>query len=58
MKVTLSIGAGEMAKEGGIVTHWTALEIASMKCLCSDKTGTLALGNMIYNNEDIKRYNG
>eukprot|EP00435_Cladocopium_sp_Y103_P049309 s875_g14.t2 len=40
MKVTLSIGAKEMSDEGGIVTHLTALEeIASMKVLCSDKTG-------------------
>ena len=31
-----------MAKEGGIVTHLTAMqEIASMDVLCSDKTGTL-----------------
>ena len=42
MKVTLAVGAKEMAKEGGIVTHLTALEeIASMVVLCSDKTGTL-----------------
>ena len=41
MKVTLAVGAKEMAKEGGIVTHLTALEeIASMVVLCSDKTGT------------------
>ena len=40
MKVTLAVGAKEMAKEGGIVTHLTALEeIASMVVLCSDKTG-------------------
>jgi H+-transporting ATPase len=39
MKVTLAVGAKEMAKEGGIVTHLTALEeIASMVVLCSDKT--------------------
>ena len=42
MKVTLAVGAKEMAQEGGIVTHLTALEeIASMVVLCSDKTGTL-----------------
>mmetsp|Transcript_45381 Transcript_45381/g.82921 ORF Transcript_45381/g.82921 Transcript_45381/m.82921 type:complete len:933 (-) Transcript_45381:84-2882(-) len=47
MKVTLSIGAKEMADEGGIVTHLTALEeIASMKVLCSDKTGTLTTAQM------------
>ena len=33
----------EMSDEGGIVTHLTALEeIASMKVLCSDKTGAAA----------------
>jgi hypothetical protein len=32
-----------MSDEGGIVTHLTALEeIASMKVLCSDKTGAAA----------------
>jgi len=47
MKVTLSIGAKEMADHGGIVTHLTALEeIASMKVLCSDKTGTLTTAKM------------
>jgi len=47
MKVTLSLGAKEMADHGGIVTHLTALEeIASMKVLCSDKTGTLTTAQM------------
>ena len=47
MKVTLAVGAKEMAKEGGIVTHLTALEeIASMVVLCSDKTGTLTTAKM------------
>jgi len=47
MKVTLAVGAKEMAKEGGIVTHLTALEeIASMVVLCSDKTGTLTTASM------------
>merc|ERR1712137_646271 len=47
MKVTMSIGAKEMADEGGIVTHLTALEeIASMRVLCSDKTGTLTTAEM------------
>ena len=40
MKVTLAVGAKEMAKEGGIVTHLTALEeIASMVVLCSRQDG-------------------
>merc|ERR1712176_559565 len=60
MKVTLSIGAKEMADEGGIVTHLTALEeIASMKVLCSDKTGTLTTAKMtVYYNETAKPFNG
>merc|ERR1719188_969482 len=60
MKVTLSIGAKEMADEGGIVTHLTALEeIASMKVLCSDKTGTLTTAKMtVYIDENAKFYNG
>mmetsp|Transcript_2870 Transcript_2870/g.5041 ORF Transcript_2870/g.5041 Transcript_2870/m.5041 type:complete len:932 (+) Transcript_2870:113-2908(+) len=60
MKVTLSIGAKEMADEGGIVTHLTALEeIASMKVLCSDKTGTLTTAKMtVYYDDNCKCYNG
>merc|ERR1719473_771548 len=60
MKVTLSLGAKEMADEGGIVTHLTALEeIASMKVLCSDKTGTLTTAQMtVYLDETAKAYNG
>merc|ERR1719473_800136 len=60
MKVTLSIGAKEMADEGGIVTHLTALEeIASMKVLCSDKTGTLTTAEMtVYYDRTAKTYNG
>jgi len=59
MKVTLSIGAKEMADEGGIVTHLTALEeIASMKVLCSDKTGTLTTAQMtVYYDNSCRCYN-
>jgi len=59
MKVTLSIGAKEMADEGGIVTHLTALEeIASMKVLCSDKTGTLTTAEMtVYYDQSCRTYN-
>jgi H+-transporting ATPase len=60
MKVTLSIGAKEMADEGGIVTHLTALEeIASMKVLCSDKTGTLTTAQMtVYYDHNAKCFSG
>jgi H+-transporting ATPase len=60
MKVTLSLGAKEMADEGGIVTHLTALEeIASMKVLCSDKTGTLTTAQMtVYYDNNAKCFNG
>mmetsp|Transcript_26506 Transcript_26506/g.72773 ORF Transcript_26506/g.72773 Transcript_26506/m.72773 type:complete len:918 (-) Transcript_26506:74-2827(-) len=60
MKVTLSIGAKEMADEGGIVTHLTALEeVASMKVLCSDKTGTLTTAKMtVYYDSSCRTYNG
>jgi len=59
MKVTLSIGAKEMADHGGIVTHLTALEeIASMKVLCSDKTGTLTTAQMTVYYEKAECYSG
>ena len=52
--MTLAVGAKEMALEGGIVTHLTALEeIASMVVLCSDKTGTLTHGEPTVTNVDI-----
>merc|ERR1719197_894174 len=58
LKVTLSVGAKEMAKEGGIVTHLTALEeIASMKVLCSDKTGTLTTASMTVYHETAATFN-
>jgi len=59
MKVTLAVGAKEMAKEGGIVTHLTALEeIASMVVLCSDKTGTLTTASMTVYHETAATFNG
>jgi len=58
MKVTLAVGAKEMAKEGGIVSHLTALEeIASMKVLCSDKTGTLTTASMTVYHETAATFN-
>jgi len=59
MKVTLAVGAKEMAKEGGIVTHLTALEeIASMVVLCSDKTGTLTTAQMTVYHDTAATFNG
>lgn len=59
MKVTLAVGAKEMAKEGGIVTHLTALEeIASMVVLCSDKTGTLTTAQMTVYHETAATFSG
>jgi len=47
MQVTMVMGAATMAGRSAIVTHLTALqEIASMKVLCSDKTGTLTTADM------------
>mmetsp|Transcript_6982 Transcript_6982/g.21786 ORF Transcript_6982/g.21786 Transcript_6982/m.21786 type:complete len:1017 (+) Transcript_6982:74-3124(+) len=47
MQVTMVIGAAKMAGRCAIVTHLTALqEVASMKVLCSDKTGTLTTADM------------
>ena len=59
MKVTLSVGAKELASHGAIVTHLTALEdIASMKMLCSDKTGTLTTAQMTVYETKAKTWNG
>ncbi len=50
----MAIGASTMAEKKAIVTHLTALqEIASMKVLCSDKTGTLTTANMTIITEKI-----
>lgn len=59
LKVTLSLGAKEIAAEGGIVTHLPALEeIACMQVLCADKTGTLTTANMtVYYDETCPTYN-
>ena len=49
-----------MADHGGIVTNLTALEeIASMKVLSSDKTGTLTTASMtVYYDHNCRTYNG
>eukprot|EP01062_Namystynia_karyoxenos_P015236 TRINITY_DN1552_c0_g1_i6.p1 TRINITY_DN1552_c0_g1~~TRINITY_DN1552_c0_g1_i6.p1 ORF type:complete len:1024 (+),score=427.19 TRINITY_DN1552_c0_g1_i6:121-3072(+) len=47
LTVTLALGSSRMAEEGAIVTNLTSLqEIAVMKILCSDKTGTLTTAKM------------
>jgi len=54
IQVTMAIGASTMASKKAIITHLTALqEIASMKVLCSDKTGTLTTANMTIISERI-----
>ena len=59
LKVTLSVGAKELAGEGAIVTHLTALEeVASMRVLCSDKTGTLTTAQMTVYHSMAKCWNG
>jgi H+-transporting ATPase len=59
MKVTLAVGAKEIAQEGGIVTHLTALEdIASMVVLCTDKTGTLTTAQMTVYHENAAVFHG
>mmetsp|Transcript_26577 Transcript_26577/g.36779 ORF Transcript_26577/g.36779 Transcript_26577/m.36779 type:complete len:994 (+) Transcript_26577:188-3169(+) len=60
--VTLAIGATELAKQGAIIAHLSAMQdLASMDVLCSDKTGTLTTAKMtislgkIWVNEAIER---
>eukprot|EP00466_Bigelowiella_natans_P002403 jgi/Bigna1/50956/estExt_Genewise1.C_1020011 len=52
--VTLAIGATELAKQGAIIAHLSAMQdLASMDVLCSDKTGTLTTAK----NDDQPREN-
>jgi H+-transporting ATPase len=45
---TLAIGSKELAKHGAIVAKLSAIEdLAGMSILCSDKTGTLTLNQMM-----------
>jgi H+-transporting ATPase len=45
---TLAIGSKALAKHGAIVTKLSAIEdLAGMSILCSDKTGTLTLNQMV-----------
>jgi len=45
---TLALGSKELSSHGAIVTRLAAIEdMAGMAILCSDKTGTLTLGEMV-----------
>ena len=45
---TLALGSKELSKRGAIVTRLSAIEdMAGMAILCSDKTGTLTLNQMV-----------
>lgn len=50
---TLAIGSKTLAKHGAIVTKLSAIEdLAGMSILCTDKTGTLTLNQMVLFQED------
>jgi len=49
---TLALGSRELASQGAIVTRLTAIEdMAGMSILCSDKTGTLTMNQMVIQDE-------
>ena len=49
---TLAIGSKELVKHGAIVATLSAIEVfAGMSILCSDKTGTLTLNQMVIQND-------
>ncbi len=49
---TLALGSKELSHHGAIVTRLASIEdMASMSILCSDKTGTLTLNNMVIQEE-------
>jgi H+-transporting ATPase len=54
---TLAIGSKTLAKHGAIVTKLSAIEdLAGMSILCSDKTGTLTLNQMVLQQNDTPVY--
>ena len=47
LATTLAVGAQELAKDDAVVQRFSSIpELANMDILCSDKTGTLTLGQM------------
>lgn len=49
---TLALGSKELSSQGAIVTRLAAIEdLAGMSILCSDKTGTLTLNQMVLQDE-------
>ena len=47
LTTTLAVGSQELAKDSAVVQRFSAIpEMAGMDILCSDKTGTLTLGEM------------
>ncbi len=49
---TLALGSKELSNQGAIVTRLAAIEdLAGMSILCSDKTGTLTLNQMMLQDE-------
>ena len=47
LTTTLAVGSQELAKDDAVVQRFSAIpEMAGMDILCSDKTGTLTLGQM------------
>lgn len=57
LSVTLAIGAKQLSEHKAIVTHVTAIEeLAAVTILCSDKTGTLTLNQLVIDKETVKKY--
>jgi H+-transporting ATPase len=56
---TLAIGSKELSKHGAIVARLAAIEdLAGMSILCSDKTGTLTLNQMVLQDDTPIYYEG
>ena len=56
---TLALGSKELSNQGAIVTRLAAIEdLAGMSILCSDKTGTLTLNQMMLQDDTPVYYSG